>query len=105
MGAGLLETREPKSITVGIRQRGRWDVIGDRGDEREFEIEVIEDPVVNSSEVLEFELGVLCTEPLEESNFIIVQERPLKNVGNPLALLCVCQWVVNVARNGGLIVR
>ena len=105
MGAGLLKTRELKSITAGIRRRGRWDVIGDRSDERELEIEVVEDPVVNSSEVLQFELGISGTEPLKEGNFVVVQERPLKNIGDPLVLLCVCQQVVNVAGNGRLIVR
>ena len=34
--------REPKSVTAGIWQRGWWDVIGDRNDERELEIEVVE---------------------------------------------------------------
>ena len=101
-GAGLLETREPKSVTAGIRWRGRWDVIRDRRDERELEIEIVEDPVVNSSESLEFELEVSCTEPLKESDFVIVQERPLENVGDPLVLLCMRRWVVNVAGNGGL---
>ena len=105
MGVGLLEMREPKSITVGIWQRGRWDVIRDRSDKRELEIEVVEDPVVNGSEVLKFELGVSGMEPLEESDFVIVQERLLKNIGNPLALLCVHWWVVNVGGNGGLMVR
>ena len=99
---GLLETREPKSDTVGIWWRGRWDVIGDRSDKRELEIEVIEDPVVNGSELLEFKLEVLCTEPLAESNFVIVQERLLKNVGNPLTLLCVHRQVIDVTGNGGL---
>ena len=93
--------REPKSVMVGIRWRGQWDVIGDRSDERELEIEVIEDPVVYGSESLKFELEVLCAEPLKESDFIIMQERPLKNISDPLALLCVCQWVVNVAGNAG----
>ena len=58
--------------------------------------------MVNSSELLEFELEVSCTEPLKESDFVVVQERLLKNVGDPLALLCVRWWVVNVAGNGGL---
>ena len=48
-GAGLLETREPKSVTAGIRRRGRWDVIWDRGDERELEVKVVEDLVVDGS--------------------------------------------------------
>ena len=94
--------RELKSVTAGIRRRGRWDIIGDRRDEREFEIEVVEDPVVSSSESLEFELEVSCTEPLKESDFVIVQKGPLENVGDPLALLCVRRRVVNVAGNGGL---
>ena len=101
-GVGLLETRELKSVMAGIRRMGRWDVIGDRRDERELEIEIVEDPVVNSSESLEFKLEVSCTELLKESDFIVVQERPLKNVGDPLALLCVRQRVVNVTGNGGL---
>ena len=87
---------------AGIWQRGRWDVIGDRSDKRELEIEVVEDLVVNSSELLEFKLEVSCMEPLKEGNFIVVQERPLKNVGDPLALLCVRRQVVNVTGNGGL---
>ena len=99
---GLLETRELKSVTAVIWWWGRWDVIGDRSDERELEIEVVEDPVVNSSEPFEFELEVSCMEPLKEGDFVIVQERLLKNVGDPLALLCVRQWVVNVTGNGGL---
>ena len=87
---------------AGIRRRGWWDVIGDRRDERELEIEIIEDSVVNSSESLEFELEVSCMEPLKESDFVVVQERSLKNVGDPLALLCVRWRVVNVASNGRL---
>ena len=87
---------------MGIWQRGRWDVIGNRRDERELEIEVIEDPVVSSSELLEFELEVSCMEPLKESDFVVVQKGPLENVSDPLALLCVRRWVVNVAGNGGL---
>ena len=102
MGAGLLETREPKSAMVGIWQRGQWDVIRDRGNERELEIEVVEDPVVNGSEPLEFELEVLCTEPLKKSDFVVMQERSLKNVGDPLMLLCMRWWVIDMVGNGGL---
>ena len=58
--------------------------------------------MVNGSESLEFELEVSCTEPLKEGNFVIVQERLLENIGDPLALLCVRWWVVNVTGNGGL---
>ena len=102
MGAGLLKTREPKSVTAGIWQRGQWDVIGDRSDKREFGIEVIKDLVVNCSEPLKFELEVSCTEPFEESDFVVVQERSLKDVSDPLMLLCMCQQVIDVTRNGGL---
>ena len=97
--------RELKSVMVGIWQRRRWNVIWFSKDKQELEVQVIKDSVVDSSEVLKFELGVLGTESLEESNFIIVQERPLEDVGDPLMLLCVCWWVVNVAGNGGLVVR
>ena len=45
-GAGFLEMREPKSVTAGIRQRGWWDVIRDRGDEQELEVQVVEDAVM-----------------------------------------------------------
>ena len=58
--------------------------------------------MVSGSESLEFELEVLCTEPLKEGDFIVVQKGLLKNVGDPLALLCVRRQVVNVAGNGGL---
>ena len=102
MGAGLLETRKLKSVTVGIWQRGWWDVIRDRSDERELEIEVVEDLVVDSGKVLEFELGVLGMKPFKEHDFVIMEERPLKNVGDPLMLLCVHRRVVDVARNGRL---
>ena len=97
--------REPKSVTAGIWRRGWWDVVGDRRDKGALEVEIVEDTVVYPSESLEFELDILCTEPLEESDFVIMQERLLKNVGDPLVLLCVCWWVIDVAGNGGLSVR
>ena len=103
VGAGVLETREPKSVMAGVWWRGRWDVIRDGSDERELEVEVVEDPVVDGSKVLKFELGIPGTEPFKERDFVIVEERPLKNVSNPLMLLCVCWQVVDVARNGGLL--
>ena len=58
-----------------------------------------------ASESLEFELEVPCSKPFEKSDFVVVQERPLKDVGDPLVLLCIRRWVVNVAGNGGLNVR
>ena len=87
---------------MGIRRRGWWDVIWDRGDERELEVKVIEDSVVDGSKVLKFELGVLGTEPFKECDFVVVEERPLKNVGDPLMLLCVRRRVVDVTGNDGL---
>ena len=90
---------------AGIQKRGRWDVVRDRRDKGALEVEIVEDVVVYASESLEFKLDVSCTEPLKEGNFVIMQERLLKDVGDPLALLCMCQQVVNVAGNGGLIVR
>ena len=99
---GLLETREPKSIMAGIRQRGRWDVIGDRRDKGALEVEIVEDTVVYASESLEFELDISCMEPLEKSNFVIVQERSLEDIGDPLTLLCVHRQVIDVTGNGGL---
>ena len=90
---------------VGIQQRGRWDVVGDRGNKRAPEVEVVEDAVVYGSEPLEFELEVSCMEPLEESNFVVMQEGSLKNVGDPLTLLCMRWWVIDVAGNDGLIIR
>ena len=100
-----METREPKSVTAGIQRRGQWDVVWDRGNKGALEVEIIEDVVVYTSELLKFELEVSCTEPLEESNFVVVQERSLKDVGNPLMLLCVRWRVIDVAGNGGLSIR
>ena len=98
-----METREPKSVMAGIQWRGQWDVIWDRGNERELEVEVVEDLVVDSSKVLKFELGVLGTEPFKECDFVVMEERPLKNVSDPLTLLCVHWRVVDVAGNGRLL--
>ena len=61
--------------------------------------------MVYASESLEFELEVSCSEPFKESDFIVVQERPLEDVGDPLTLLCMRRWVIDVAGNGGLNVR
>ena len=95
--------REPKSVMAGIRWRGQWDVIRDRGNKRALEVEVIEDAVMYGSELLEFKLDVSCMEPLEESDFIVVQERSLEDVSNPLTLLCMRRKVVDVAGNDGLL--
>ena len=100
-----MKTREPKSVTAGIRRRGRWDVIGDRGNKGALEVEIVEDAVVYASESLEFELEVSCPEPFKESNFFVVQERSLEDVGDPLTLLFMHRWVIDVAGNGGLNIR
>ena len=89
-------------VMVGIWRRGRWDIIWDRGDERELEVKVVEDSVVDGSKVLEFKLGVPGMEPFKEHDFVVVEERPFENVGNPLTLLCMRQRVVDVTGNDGL---
>ena len=91
--------RDPKSVMVGIR---RWGVIGDRRDKGALEVEIVEDTVVYASESLEFELDVSCSEPLKESDFVVGEERSLKDICDPLMLLCVRWWVVDVAGNDGL---
>ena len=101
-GAGSLETTKPKSVLVGIRWRGRWDVIGFSGDKWELEVQVVKDAMVDCGEVLKFELGVLGTEPFEECNFVVGEERSLKDIRDPLMLLCVRRWVVDMTGNGGL---
>ena len=103
MGAGSLETTEPKSVSAGIRQRGRWDVVGFGGDKGKLEIQVVKDAMVDCGEVLEFELGVPGTEPFEEGNFVVGEERSLKDVCDPLTLLCMRRRVVDMARNDGLL--
>ena len=50
-------------------------------------------------------LGISGMEPLKESNFIVMQERLLEDVGDTLMLLCMRRWVLNVAGNDGLIIR
>ena len=102
MGAGSLETTKPKSVTAGIQQRGRWDVVGFSGDKGELEIQVVKDTMVDGGEVLELELGGLCSEPLKECNLIVVEIGALEDVEVPLTLLCVSRRVVDMASNGGL---
>ena len=102
---GLLETTKPKSVMAGIRRRGWWDVIGFGRDEGELEVEIVEDAVVYASESLEFKLEVSCSEPFEESDFVVGEERSLQDICDPLTLLCVRRRVVNVTGNGGLNVR
>ena len=102
MGAGVLKTREPKSVTVGIRWWGRWNVIGDRGDKQELEVQVKKDAVVDSGEPVKLELGDLGSEPLGKGDLVVVEVRPLEDIEVPLALLCMHWQVVNVACNGGL---
>ena len=99
---GSLETTKPKSVTVGIRRRGRWDVVGFGGDKGKLEIQGVKDTMVDCSEVLEFELGVPGTEPFKECNFVVGEERSLKDVCDPLTLLCVRQRVIDMTGNDGL---
>ena len=101
-GAGSLETTEPKSVTAGIRRRGQWDVVGFGRDKGKLEIQVVKDAMVDCGEVLEFKLGVPGMEPFEERNFVVGEERSLKDVCDPLTLLCVRRWVIDVTGNGGL---
>ena len=93
---------KPKSVTAGIRRRGQWDVVRFGGDKGELEIQVVKDAMVDCGEVLEFELGVPGTEPFKEHNFVVGEERSLKDVCDPLTLLCVHWWVIDVTGNGGL---
>ena len=102
VGAGSLETTKPKSVTAGIRRRGWWDVVGFGGDNGKLEIQVVKDPMVDGGEVLELELGGLCSEPLEECNLVVVEIGVLGDVEVPLTLLCVSRRVVDMAGNGGL---
>ena len=99
---GSLETTKPKSVTVGIWQRGWWDVVGFGGDKGELEIQVIKDAMVDCGEVLKFELGVLGMEPFEERDFVVREEMSLKDVCDPLTLLCMRRRVIDVTGNGGL---
>ena len=101
-GTGLLETTKPKSVTVGIQRRGRWDVVGFGGDKQELEIQVVKDATVDCSEVLKFKLGVPGTEPFKECNFVVREERLLKDVCDPLTLLCMRQRVIDMTGNDGL---
>ena len=102
VGVGLLETTKPKSVTAGIQQRGQWDVIGFSRDEGKLEIQVEKDTMVDGGEVLELELGGLCSEPLEKCNLVIVEIGALKDVKVPLTLLFVSWRVVDMAGNGRL---
>ena len=102
MGTGVAETREPKSVTVGVWWRGWWDVIGFGGDKWELEVQVIKDAMVDCGEVLEFELGVPGTEPFKECDFVVREERSLKDICDPLTLLCMRWWVIDVTGNDGL---
>ena len=99
---GPLETTKLKSVTVGIRRRGRWDVIGFSRDEWEPEVQVIKDLVMDGSEMLEFKLDVPGAEPCKERDFVIMEGRSLEDVSGPLMFLCVRRRVVDMTGNGGL---
>ena len=72
------------------------------GDERELEVQVKEDTVVDSGELVKLKLRDLGSESLGKSDFVVVEVRPLEDIEVPLVLLCVCWGVVNMASNGGL---
>ena len=93
---------KPKSVTAGIRCRGQWDVVGFGGNKGKLEIQVVKDTMVDCSEVLEFELGVLGMEPFEERNFVVREGRLLKDVCDPLTLLCMRRRVIDMTGNDGL---
>ena len=97
-----METREPKSVTAGIRWSGRRDIIRLGWDKWELKVEIEEDAVVYCCEVLKFELGGLCSEPLKECDLVVVEIGALADVKVPLTLLFMSRRVVNVAGNGGL---
>ena len=101
-GVGSLETTKPKSVTAGIRRRGRWDVVGFGRDKWELEVQVVKDAMVDCGEVLKFKLGVPGTEPFKERDFVIVEERSLEDISDPLTLLCVHRRVVDMTGNDGL---
>ena len=101
-GVGSLETTKPKSVTAGIRQRGRWDIVGFGKDKGTFEIQVEEDVMVDGCEPVKLELRNLGSEPFGEGNFIIVEVGLLEDIEVPLTLLCVCRRVVDMTGNGGL---
>ena len=102
MEVGVLEMRKLKSVTVGIWQRGQWDVIRFRGDEWELEVQVRNDMVVDSGESVELKLCSLGVKPFKEGGFIVMEVRSLKDIEVPLALLSMSWQVVDVAGNGGL---
>ena len=102
MGAGVLETRELKSVMAGVWWRGQWDVIRFGRDKWEFEIQVIKDSVVDGCQPVKLKLHGLSSEPCEKSNFIIVKVGSLKDVKVLLMLLRMSRRVVNVASNGRL---
>ena len=86
---------------AGIWRRGWWDVVGFGGDKGK-QIQVVKDPMVDGGEVLELELGGLCSEPLEECDLVVMEIGALEDVKVLLTLLCVSRRVVDVASNGGL---
>ena len=58
--------------------------------------------MVDCGEVLKFKLGVPGMEPFKEHDFVVGKERSLKDICDPLMLLCVRRQVVDVTRNDGL---
>ena len=52
--------------------------------------------------MLKLKLVVLGMEPFEECDLVVMEEQSLEDVSDPLALLCVYWWVVDMTGNGGL---
>ena len=58
--------------------------------------------MVDGCELVKLELRDLGSEPFGKSDFVIVEVGSLKDIEDPLTLLCVRRQVVDVAGNGGL---
>ena len=57
---------------------------------------------MNGCEMVKLELGGLCLEPFEKSNFVVMEVRALEDVEVPLVLLSMSWRVVDMTGNGGL---
>ena len=61
--------------------------------------------MVDGCELVKLKLHSLGSEPFYESDFVVMEIGSLKDIKVLLTLLCMCQRVVNVTGNGGLIIR
>ena len=99
----VLEMTKLKSVMAGIWWRRQWDIIRDRRDEWELEIEVIKDAIVDGGKVLEFELGSCSMEPLETGSFVSPRIGVLADLKVSLVLLSMSRQVIDVTGNDGLL--